>query len=356
MPKKDIYNIIDNSIWSSSSSNWWLYPINIQYKDLKLPIQKKYKYPKEVINWLKKFYTRHPNVKWALTHGWKHERKIKEELYVSFENKEVANKVVTLYQNLLKEDKWIEFNTTINKYRNVNNFRYEDWYILYDYIDTFGNLKQKKESVIPFVKYCKAKANPQEYLPKVDVRIVISNQIEDKIEIFKHHGFNGSCQKPENCTWHSIWYHDMYYNGWMCIIKMYIWEKFCWRSFARIMYWEDWQEYLLIDRIYSIWVLAWLGNWVYDLLHSTILNAWYKVLISYIRTNWSNVMFWEMESKSINQIFVGHWRYINDILPYTYYNNIYTQWLKTLDNIIFDMFNWYRNNIYLLSTKNDSNK
>lgn len=350
---KSVFESIAKSVGWESSSNWWLQSISKTSEDIGIPKMKKYKYKESVREKLLDFYKRNDNISDKdFTEYFKHDVDIYSETVFSFDNKESREKVLRLYKDLSQKDRELLFWETMNKYRNVYDFKCDWQYVTYKYLDTFWEEKNKKETVLSFVKYCWVSADPKEYLPNIDVKVIISNRIEDKEEIFNYSWFNGSCQKPENCCWHAIWYHDMYYNWGMCVIKMYIWNKFSWRSLARIMYDDKWEMYLHIDRIYRIWVLWTLWEDIYDMLHKVLLDQWYKILTSHIRTEWRQVLYTKNINKTkIQSIFLWHWRKKLTKLPYTYYNNSLTQWVCTKDNWIYDMFDWSRHDIYLLSLK-----
>lgn len=350
----DIFKDIASIVWSRSDSSWWLYEISIESKRFPTNKMEKIDYPKKLITWLKSFY-KSVLSSWdsPFTYWFKCDREIYEEFNIVFDNKECWKKILRRYSDLnaLEPVHW--FWETINKYRNTYDFKYSDWYVSYKYIDTMWNVKEKKETVVSFMSYMvNWKINPAEYMPQLECKIIISNRLEDKLEILEHHWFNGSCQRPGNCDYHSQWYHDMYYNWAMCVIKMYIWDKFSWRSLARILYDKDWTEYLLIDRIYRIWMLWNIGDEIYHQLFQWILNKWYNVLSAIIRTAWPAIKNIESQKvKPLRKILIWPWRELFSKKPYSYYNNSMTQTVRTNDWWIYDTFNWELNSLYQITNE-----
>jgi len=351
---KKVFQEIAINTQSRSDSAWWIYFVTIDSKDIDTPKMKKIEYPKKLTTALKSFYKAVLN-SWdsPFTYWFKYDKEIYEEFNITFENKECEKKILRRYGDLSLIEPTHWFWQTINKYRNTYDFKYSDWYVSYKYIDTMWNEKEKKETILSFMSYMADwKINPAEYLPQIECKIVMSNKLEDKLEILEHHWFNGSCQRPGNCDYNAQWYHDMYYNGGMCVIKMYIWEKFCWRSLARLLYDKDLTEYLLIDRIYRIWLLWNIWDEIYHQLFQWVLNKWYKVLSATIRTAWPKIDNLQPQKiKPLKEMLIWPGREIFSPKPYTYYNNSMTQAIKTNDWFVYDTFNGKENNLYQITNE-----
>ncbi len=329
MKQNELSRVVGSYLFSNGSCYWL--PSNVGSKDIKeLKFQKPVPAPKDLIKQIDKFY-KGTNMKFDTI--FEHGTKVKKKFKILFDNSKTINEFVIRQLRYLKEiHNEYKFNETINKYRNIEDLQYSDWYITYKYIDTLWNLKCKKETVSTFLSY-----NPyrefkaQDLLSNIEFDCTISNDIKDKMELRDHLWFNGSCQNRNNVWWNAQWYHDLYYNWWMCVIKIHLWDAFVWRSLARIMYGSDGIEYLYPDRIYREWIFAHIPD-VEQVLTKQLIDLWYNIITHRHPAS--------LEGRdSAKDVFIWHARDINPTSPYTYYNNGKTLWVITWDNKVFDVVN-----------------
>ena len=199
-------------------------------------------------------------------------RKFKDKLY----------DIEDYTENMIREwKKW-------NKYRN-HFFKdiSDDWLITWKYIDMFWWVREKKESINKFLQ--------DNDLP-VD-KITLNRSVYYKLSSEIYHkdiAFNinhklGSCQQPHNSESYAAWAYDAITNWCNCPILIYNSKEDCdnkndpiWRITSRIMYDEDWQMYILIDRLYNDWSLSWAKiKWMmYKLIIEDLKNQWYKVIVT----------------------------------------------------------------------------
>lgn len=326
-------------------SSWWeLYRLSATLKELWIKKQKKVDMPNKLITKLNSFYwydKKSESFKYMFQ-----EDELHNEFELNFENDKLHRMCETHLRTLEIKSK-CRFSETISKYRNILAREVRDWKFVYQYIDTFWNLKTKEETLYSLLTYWTSdKISPQELVTNIKVRVVISNKREEKMELFNHLWFNGSCQKKENSRTHARWFHDMFYNGWMCVIKLYIWDTFVWRSLARILY--DWKKkYLYMDRIYRTWIFAQLDETkVLFKLYEWIYNLWYNILHHFSEINDDfNKAKYKVEMAP-NVLYLWQARELNNDATTVYYNSWKSIWIKTADDFVITALNARYFNIY----------
>lgn len=332
---------LSDIIGSNHNGNWAVYELDMPIKDITKNIQTAIDTPENIKKKLIRFYN------WWHAQDWEFDKlyqweDIHHEFNLSFENTRLTWYIKDQLSFLAQEQTCC-FDKTINKYRNIMDWEVKDWQFTYKYIDTMWNLKEKQESIISLMKYYRERnqLTAQDILPTVDIRVVMSSRPEDKFELFEHLGFNGSCQKRENCTGNAHWFYDMFYNWWFIVIKMYQWTKFVWRSLCRTVY--DWdKKFLFIDRIYREWVVSQLQDvhWtlykqIYDLGYNLLLsNQWYDCLES----------AWLKWMRKAKELYVWPARKIHHRRA-TYYNSWESMWVSNWD-YMFDTVNASFYNVY----------
>lgn len=326
------------AFWSSYSSSGWTATRDLTLKAIWLKnIQEEYDYPSEISKQLNKFYSTKDSFK-----TWCKYKDIYYKWSVEFKNKYIWEKVSSHLWNLKTMFMRNEFPWTINKYRNILTHWIEDWYFKYTYIDTLWNLKEKKETLVSFLSYNNwAKITPQECSANIKVDVTISNRLEDKKELFEHLWYWGSCQIPANRWWLALWYHDMFYNWWICIILYHIWGKFEWRSLCRILHDKDWNEFMYLDRIYRNWTLTQLRDDIYNLTINKLLSLWYRVVFTDVIVDWWNKSYWwELIKRQMKEVLIGPARKTLDYNKNSYYNNWKSSAFRTSDWYTIDYLDW----------------
>ena len=154
--------------------------------------------------------------------------------------------------------------------------------VKWKYIDTFGNVRERSESINKFFDEFKIeKTNSQ---MAWEFEYVLSSDLMHKVKAFKLNEKVASCQKTGNSDSYARWAYDAITNGCNCPILLYnpgSDEPFA-RITTRIMYDKEWQEYILIDRLYHSWqfsdsVMKWE---VYKWIVQDLKAKWYKVIAS----------------------------------------------------------------------------
>ena len=226
----------------------------------------------EFYRWYKKFnhyYTREPiTIKWEVSY---YNYKALNEVYDAISdikqmyNRQVINgKQVCKYYNHYLQ--WID----------------SSWLIKRKYVDVFGNVKEKVESINKFMKEVWWKETNEQMT--WEFRYVLSSDIRHKITAFKLNEVVRSCQKSNNCDSYARWAYDAIVNWCNCPILIYPknWNQPFARITTRILYDKYWQEYILIDRIYhnwEFWDAAMKGS-IYKAIVEDIKKQWYKVIAS----------------------------------------------------------------------------
>ena len=163
----------------------------------------------------------------------------------------------------------------------------EDWLITWKYIDMYWGIREKKESINKFFKDNGVKSDNVSLSRKIYYRLS-SNIHHKKISFDINHKL-GSCQQPHNSESYAAWAYDAITNWCNCPILLYNSKEDMekgkdpiGRITSRIMYDNDWQMYILIDRLYNDWSLSgqkikWM---MYKLIIEDIKSQWYKVIVS----------------------------------------------------------------------------
>lgn len=169
----------------------------------------------------------------------------------------------------------------ISKYRN-HFFKWisDDWYIVWQYIDMFGNIKERKETVNKYFQDIWSKISNAELFCKYKYRL--SSDLNHKISAFNLNEKVGSCQKSHNCDSLARWAYDAITNWCNCPILLFENDKPIARITTRIMYDSKGQEYILIDRLYHNWnfwnsMMKWQ---IYKWIVEDLKKKWYKVIAS----------------------------------------------------------------------------
>ena len=113
---------------------------------------------------------------------------------------------------------------------------------------------------------------------------VLSSDLQHKLLAFQSNHRFGSCQKSENYDSYAAWAYDAVTNGCNCPILIYrSWDKNpLGRITCRVMYDNDWKEYLLLERLYHDWTL-WSNDirWkMYASIAHDLKCKWYNVIAS----------------------------------------------------------------------------
>ena len=154
--------------------------------------------------------------------------------------------------------------------------------VKWKYIDTFGNIRERSESINKFFEEFKIEKTNSQMAWEFDY--VLSSDLMHKVKAFKLNEKVTSCQKTGNSDSYARWAYDAITNGCNCPILLYTpWstEPFA-RITTRIMYDKEGQEYILIDRLYHSWqfsdtVMKWE---VYKWIVQDLKAKWYKVIAS----------------------------------------------------------------------------
>jgi hypothetical protein len=112
----------------------------------------------------------------------------------------------------------------------------------------------------------------------------LSSDLEHKMLAFRKNSRFGSCQKSENYDSYALWAYDAVTNGCNLPILIYRdWDKEpLGRITCRVMYDNNWKEYLLLERLYHDWTLG--SNeirWkMYAKIAYDLKSKWYNVIAS----------------------------------------------------------------------------
>lgn len=171
----------------------------------------------------------------------------------------------------------------LSKYHNCYLQGIDDnWLIRWKFIDIMWNVRERSESVNKFLQDIWSDATNASMT--WEFRYVLSSNIEHKIKAFQLNEKVWSCQKTGNCDSYARWAYDAITNGCNCPILLYnvgSKEPFA-RITTRIMYDANWQEYILIDRLYHSWEFSdSTMKWeVYKAIVKDLKQQWYKVIAS----------------------------------------------------------------------------
>ena len=173
-----------------------------------------------------------------------------------------------------------------NKYRNMYfDSIDDDWYVVWKFIDIFGNLRTKKESVNVFYQAQWLAVDNNSATMKLRYRL--SSNLHHKLDAFLRNdqwNFN-SCQRAGNHDSLSRWAYDTITNGCVCPILIYKTSdnsRAVWRITTRIMYDKDWEMYILLERLYHDWSFSkQTEKWeVYRAIVMDLKAQWYNVIAS----------------------------------------------------------------------------
>ena len=196
------------------------------------------------------------------------------------------NIVTKIYEKLdairynFKQD--VEEAVKISKYYNYYlKWLDENWLVKWQFIDLMWNVRERSESINKFFQDVWMQSDNSNMFCKFKYRL--SSDINHKIDAFKLNERVWSCQKSGNCDSYARWAYDAITNWCNCPLLIYTTDdKPIARITTRIMYDEQWQEYILIDRIYHSWEFSDLiMKWeIYKAIVKDLKNQWYKVIAS----------------------------------------------------------------------------
>lgn len=158
----------------------------------------------------------------------------------------------------------------------------DNWLVKWKYIDTFGNVRERSESINKFFEEFKIEKSNDQMAWEFEYRL--SSDLMHKVNAFNLNEEVHSCQKSGNSDSYARWAYDAITNGCNCPILLFNpgKDKPFARITTRIMYDNQWQEYILIDRLYHSWqfsdqVMKWE---VYKGIVNDLKAKWYKVIAS----------------------------------------------------------------------------
>lgn len=214
------------------------------------------------------YYTREPiNIEWE----------------VSYYNYRVITRIQD-YLMEIREDAKVDIQDCIkvSKYYNYYLKWLDDtWLIKWQFIDLMWNIRERSESINKFLQDIWQKADNCNMFCKFKYRL--SSALDHKISAFKLNEKVASCQKSGNCESYARWAYDAITNWCNCPLLIYTTDnKLIARITTRIMYDEEWQEYILIDRIYHSWEFSdQMMKWeIYKSIVKDLKDKWYKVIAS----------------------------------------------------------------------------
>lgn len=261
---KKILNEFDNIRQSSNGiAKWFFTYINKCNWNMK---QEKTSIPKNIQKYLLERYKKYPSINFTFLNKYEN---INYEWEISIPDDSSFNtydRLICLLNNM-----W-------NKYRQFFKYRkYIYWWIddngkaVFKYYDALWNLKTKKESILIlknyvlwndiFKKTITSYYSPVELEKIQNIKISqerkftykITNNVNDKLEVFKMNKKWHSCQWEEQYTnqWLYAWWLYDFFSNW-CIVPLIIYEdwKIVWRSACRIFFDEQWNRYLNLERLF----------------------------------------------------------------------------------------------------------
>lgn len=171
---------------------------------------------------------------------------------------------------------------TANKYKDCKDYTIEFPYITWQEIDSMWNMKVKKEKISTIATYVKSFKiyTPNEKALKWPIQfdVTISEDPEDKYELFNHLWFCGSCQHREWRNGNAQWYFDSFLNGALLYAEFRYDGKFEWRLFIRVVYDEKWEKYLALDRTYYWSTLSSRQALAIEKVVQELTKQWHKVV------------------------------------------------------------------------------
>ena len=205
---------------------------------------------------------------------------------VKYNNMQV---ICNLGKKLQRLRQWIEMREEINWWYKLSRFHNyyvqwidDSWLVKRKYIDLMWNVRERSESINKF--YDDIWINKTNEQMSWEFTYVLSSNLEHKVKAFTLNETVHSCQKSNNSDSYARWAYDAITNGCNCPILLYNkWNK---KPFARIttriMYDNDGQEYILIDRLYHSWQFQdWaMKGEVYKSIVTDLKAKWYKVIAS----------------------------------------------------------------------------
>ena len=234
--------------------------------------------PEEVSTLLSNFYY------WKKFNHYYTREPIDIEWTVKYNNTQV---LATIMNELNRLRKHIDYNVEnwekVSRYRNYYlKWISDDWLITWAFIDTMWNVRERSESINKF--YDDIWMSKTNEVMSWEFKYRLSSDLKHKIKAFKLNEKVHSCQKKSNCDSYARGAYDAITNGCNCPILIYNKngrEPFA-RITTRIMYDKDWQEYILIDRLYHSWQFqdALLKWEVYKAIVKDLKAKWYKVIAS----------------------------------------------------------------------------
>ena len=235
--------------------------------------------PSDVKELLRRFYYSNNNFLHYYT---------REPIYITgtvkYNNTQVISSIMKELSKVKKDlsysvEKWDK----VSRYRNYFLQWVDDnWLIKRKFIDTMWNIRERSESINKFYdEFNKEKTNTQ---MAAEFTYVLSSSLKHKIDAFNLNEIVHSCQKSGNSDSYAKGAYDAITNGCNCPILIY--NKWSKEPFARIttriLYDKEWQEYILIERLYHSWQFSdWLMKWeVYKAIVKDLKEKWYKVIAS----------------------------------------------------------------------------
>lgn len=227
------------------------------------------------------------NIEWELMlKFWTFEQDLRDAMF-----KERPYYYTSTYSNDDSVLKWIKSKDLKewikqNKYRNMYfDSIDDDWYVIWKYVDIFGNQRSKKESVNVFYQAQWLNVNNNSATMKLKYRL--SSNLKHKLDAFLRNdqwNFN-SCQRSGNHESLSRWAYDTITNGCICPILIYKLDdpnRAVWRITTRLMYDDQWEMYILLERLYHDWSFSkQIEKWeVYKQIILDLKSKWFKVIVS----------------------------------------------------------------------------
>ena len=214
------------------------------------------------------YYTREPiNIEWEVQYYnydllWKIFCKLDEVRCDSESDIKDCVKVPKYYNYYLK---WLD----------------ENWLLKWQFIDIMWNVRERSEGINKF--FTELWLDPDNSNMYCKFKYKLSSNIKHKVEAFKLNERVASCQKTGNYDSYARWAYDAITNGCNCPILIYTMSnKLIARITTRIMYDEQGQEYILIDRIYHNWEFSdTMMKWeIYKAIVKDLKEKGHKVIAS----------------------------------------------------------------------------
>jgi len=367
-----------NTNWTEVDLSTW-YPERMRNELKELPFQEVRELPDNVIHEIDRFYKwwinwhimthynyrDNVNITWELLlKFWTFEEDLRNSM---FKDTPYYYREIAWYTNDNIKLKWFK-NRDISEWLKQNKYRNmyfdsidDDWYVVWKYIDIFWNERTKRESVNVF--YQAQWLNVNNNSATMKLKYVLSSNLQHKLDAFLRNdaGNFNSCQRSWNSDWLAKWAYDTITNGCICPILIYKLDNLAravWRITTRIMYDENWEMYILLERLYHDWSFSkQTERWeVYKQIVLDLKNQWYKVIVSnysahdestlsYVETLWLNhTSILNNLYQPLRRLFKSWWSGIKDCWYYADW------WTECLSDYI-DWIKWstdYLNRAYLL--------